>query len=225
MPLPDADPQGREQQPQQQPQRQGEQAGSEGQQQARRGGPGGRGGGFFGGRRGGRINASLTHTITTKDELVIAPGLPVLDYLDGEAASRFGGTPRHRVEVRGSYYNNGLGVRLTADWRSATRVDGGEDLRFDDYATFSIRAFANLTERFDILAKSPLFIGSSVRVEVDNIFNSRPEVRGSSGDIPFAYQPARLDPVGRTVMISFRKIFIPPRFMRGRGQRGAGGEG
>ena len=167
---------------------------------------------------------SATHTLTLTDELEIGPGIPTLDYLDGEAVNSFGGRPRHQVEVEGGYYNNGLGARLSADWRSATRVDGGigeEDLRFSDYATVNLRLFANLGERFDLVSKHPFLRGSSVRFDVNNIFNSRPKVRGGDGDIPFAYQPDRLEPIGRTIGISFRKLFIPPRlFGQGGGRRG-----
>jgi hypothetical protein len=189
-------------------------------------GGGGGGGGRFGGRNGGRLTLSATHTLTLKDELTIAPGLPALDYLNGEASSSNGGRPRHAVEIESGYYNNGLGARLTADWRSATRVEGraGEDLRFSDYATFDLRLFANLGERFELVSKSPFFLGSSVRFEVKNIFNARPSVRGGDGNIPFAYQPDRLEPIGRTVGISFRKLFLPARlFQFGGGRRPGGG--
>ena len=188
---------------------------------------GGRGGGRFGGRNGGRLTLSATHTLTVKDELTIAPGFPALDYLDGEALNSTGGRSRHMVEVESGYYNNGLGARLTADWRSATRVDGGvgEDLRFSNYATFDLRLFANLGERFDIVSKSPFFLGSSVRFEVKNILNARPKVRGGDGNIPFAYQADRLEPIGRTVGISFRKLFLPARLFQFDGGRERGGGG
>ena len=53
-------------------------------------------------------------TLTLKDEVRIGPGLPVLDYLDGEALDGNGGRPRHLVEAEGGYFNNGLGARLSA---------------------------------------------------------------------------------------------------------------
>ena len=190
---------------------------------------GGGGGGRFGGRNGGRLTLSATHTLTFRDELTIAPGLPALDYLDGEALNSNGGRPRHAVEVESGYYNNGLGLRLTADWRGATRVDGGtgQTLRFANYATFDLRLFANLGERFDLVSKSPFFLGSSVRFEVRNIFNARPNVRGGDGAIPFAYQPDRLEPIGRIIGVSFRKLFLPARLFQfggggGRGRRPGG---
>ena len=188
----------------------------------RRGGGGG--GGMFGGRNGGRLTLSATHTVTLTDKLEIGPGIKPLDYLDGEALGPTGGRPAQVVEVEGGYYNNGLGVRLTADWRSATRVDGGlagDDLRFSDYATFNLRLFANLGERFELVSKHPFFLGSSIRLEVNNIFNARPNVRSAAGIVPFAYQADRLEPIGRTVGISFRKSFLPRRFF-GRGAQGQG---
>ena len=188
----------------------------------RGGGPRGGGGGLFGGRNGGRLTLSATHTVTLTDQLDIGPRIEPLDYLDGETLGPTGGRPAHVVEVEGGIYNNGLGVRLTADWRSATRVDGGiggEDLRFSDYATFDLRLFANLGERFELVSKHPFFIGSSVRLEVNNIFNARPNVRDAAGIVPFAYQADRLEPIGRTVGISFRKLFLPRRFF-GRGGQG-----
>ena len=185
-------------------------------------GGGGRGGGLFGGRNGGRLTLSATHTVTLTDRLEIGPGIAPLDYLDGEALGATGGRPAHVVEVESGYYNNGLGARLSADWRSATRVDGGvagEDLRFSDYTTVDLRLFANLGERIELVSKHPFFLGSSVRLEVNNIFNSRPKVRDSAGIAPFAYQADRLEPIGRTVGFSFRKLFLPRRFF-GRGGQG-----
>jgi hypothetical protein len=88
-----------------------------------------------------------------------------------------------------------------------------------------LRLFANLGERFDLVSKNPFFLGSSVRFEVKNIFNARPEVRGADGLVPLAYQADRLEPIGRTIGISFRKLFLPRRLMQRGGGGGAGGRG
>ena len=165
---------------------------------------------------------SLTHTLNLVDEVTIRPGLPELDYLDGDPVGSSGGRPRHQLEAQTGYFNNGLGARLSANWRSATRVDStdGNDLRFSQLATFDLRLFANLGERFDLVAKHPWLRGSSVRFQVTNVFNTKPRVRDASGGEPFSYQPDLLDPLGRTVSISIRKLFLPPRsfFQRQRGQ-------
>ncbi|HJR83258.1 MAG TPA: TonB-dependent receptor, partial [Sphingomicrobium sp.] len=176
---------------------------------------GGRGFGRFGGRgrQGGRLQFSLTHTINLVDEVTIRPGLPELDYLHGDALGSTGGRPRHEVEAQAGYFNNGLGARLSANWRSGTRVDSdtGDNLRFSPLATFDLRLFANLGERFDLVSKHPWLRGSSVRFEIENIFDTKPRVRNSAGGLPIGYDPDLLDPLGRTISISFRKLFLPPR--------------
>jgi hypothetical protein len=184
-----------------------------GGERAGRGGRGfgsGGGGGFFGGNRG-RLQFSLTDTITFTDKVTIGPGLPALDYLHGEAAGSAGGTPRHRVEAQAGWSNNGLGARLSANWRSGTRVDslGLGELRFGSLATFDLRLFANFGDQLEAVMKQPWLRGSSLRFEVSNIFNARPDVRNASGLTPLNYQSDLLDPLGRTVSISFRKLFSP----------------
>ncbi len=189
------------------------------------GGRGFGGGGFGGGGANrGRLQLSMTHTVTFVDEATIRDGLPKLDYLNGDASGQSGGTPRHRVELQTGWSNNGLGARLSGNWRSGTKVEGGPngDLEFSDLATLDLRLFANLGERFDLVAKHPWLIGSSVRLEVDNLLNERPRVRDSFGTVPFSYQAGLLDPTGRTVTLSFRKLFLPRRFA---GQGRQGGQG
>jgi hypothetical protein len=174
----------------------------------------GGGGGGFGGPNRGRLQFSLTHTITLVDQATIRPGIPKLDYLHGDAAGQSGGTPRHQVEVQAGWSNNGLGARLSGNWHSGTRVEGDPngDLHFSPLGTVNFRLFANPGERFDLVAKHPWLIGSSVRLDVDNIFNARPKVRDALGAVPLSYQQDLLDPIGRTVTISFRKLFLPQRF-------------
>lgn len=179
-------------------------------------GPGGGGGGFgrFGsGRRGGRLQFSLTHTVNLVDEVTIRPGVPELDYLNGDAVGSSGGRPRHQVEAQGGYFNNGLGARVSANWRNGTQVDSGtgDNLRFSPLATFDLRLFANLGERFDLVAKHPWLRGTSLRFEVNNVFDAKPRVRDTAGTVPFSYQPDLLDPLGRTISLSIRKLFLPPR--------------
>lgn len=184
---------------------------------------GGRGGfgrfGGPGGGRGGRLTFSLTDTVTLVDEVTIRPGLPKLDYLGGDALGRSGGRPRHEVEAQAGYFNNGLGARLSANWRSRTRVNSatGDQLRFSPLATLDLRLFANLGQRADLVARHPWLRGSSLRFEARNLFDSKPQVRNLLGVVPFGYQPDLLDPLGRTISISVRKLFLPPpRFLRRR---------
>jgi len=176
------------------------------------GGGRGGGGGFFGGGNRGRLTFSLTDTITFKDKVTIAPGVPGLDYLHGDAAGSSGGTPRHQVQAQAGWANNGIGARLGANWRSGTNVDtlSGDNLRFSPLATFDLRLFANPGDVPEMALKHPWMRGTQVRLEINNLFDAKPRVHDALGNVPSNYQPDLLDPLGRTIMISFRKLFSPP---------------
>ena len=185
-----------------------------------RGGRGG-GGGFFGGAGGGgnrgRIMFDLTDTITFVDKVLVAPGGPTLNYLNGDATSSTGGTPRHNVQAQLGYFNNGIGARLVSNWRSGTTVDSptGDNLHFSSYGTFDLKMFANPGDIPEVVVKHPWLRGTQVQLSFTNVFNARPSVHDAAGNVPLSYQPDLLDPLGRTVMITFRKLFLPsPAFFR-----------
>ncbi len=179
------------------------------------GGFGGRGGGFggrgFGGGAGGRLQLSAYHTVRLQESILIRPGVPELDLLDGAATGSRGGQPRHEVEVNTGLTRDGFGVRLEGKWQSATRVDGGvggaQDLRFGALTTVNLRLFANLGQRPEIVRKHPFLRGSRLTLGVDNVFNERIDVTDSLGITPLNYQPGYLDALGRTVRLGFRKLF------------------
>lgn len=183
------------------------------------GGPGGGGGGgprFGGGRGGGgggRLQFGLYHTWRFTDSILIAPGVPKLDLLDGAATGSNGGTSRHQIEAQAGYNNNGLGARLSVNWRSATRVDGAlgaadSTLRFGDLATADLRLFADLGQMRSLVREHPFFRGSRITLSITNLLDSKQTVRDATGMTPLRYQPDYLDPLGRAVTISFRKLFF-----------------
>ena len=185
----------------------------------RRGGDRGPGGS---GHSRGRVQFSLTDTLTFADRALVRPSGPVLDYLHGDATGSNGGTPRHKVEAQFGYFNNGAGARLSANFRSGTKVNSltGDDLRFSSLGTFDLRLFANPGATSQVSLKHPWLRGTQFRFEVANLFNARPRVRDAAGIVPTSYQPDLLDPLGRTIMISFRKLFLPsPAFFRRQFQR------
>jgi hypothetical protein len=183
-------------------------------------GPGGRGGragfgGGGGGRFGGRLQLGLFHTYHIENEILIREGVPVLDLLNGSAVGGRGGQPRHEVEAQAGIFRNGLGGRVTANWRSGTTVRGRPDLgggtgdlTFSDFATVNLRLFADLGARRDWVREVPFLRGARVSLAIDNLFDSRLDVRDSSGTTPLSYQPDYLDPLGRSVRISLRKLFF-----------------
>jgi hypothetical protein len=169
----------------------------------------------------GRLTFSLTDTVTLVDRALIERGMPQLDYLHGAPIGQTGGQPRHQVQAQAGWSNNGLGARLGANWRSATRVDTatGDTLRFSPVATFDLRLFANVGQYLPIVSRLPWLRGASMRFEVGNIFNTLPRVHNAAGMVPAGYQPSMLDPLGRTFMISFRKQFLPKSFYQQQLQR------
>lgn len=183
------------------------------------GGPpaGGPGFGRRGGGRGGqglRIYLSLYHTIALKDKLEIHSAGPVLDLLGRDAIGSSGGQSRHQVEAQLGLMKSGFGGRLSAGWQSGTTVAGGmagDTLDFSSLKTVDLRLFANLGQQQSLVSAVPFLQGSRVSLSVSNIFNERMRVRDSLGQTPISFQPAYMDALGRTVSISFRKMFLPPR--------------
>ena len=82
------------------------------------------------------------------------------------------------------------------------------DLNFSDIAKVDLRLFADLGARRDLVAKHPFLRGARLSVALTNIFDQRIKVRDATGATPISYQPAYLDPVGRKITISFRKLFF-----------------
>jgi uncharacterized membrane protein YgcG len=171
----------------------------------------GGGGGFFGGGSRGRLTFSLTDSITFVDKVTIAPGIPELDYLHGDAAGSTGATPRHTVQAQFGWSNNGLGARIGANWRSATNVNTatGDNLHFSPLGTFDLRLFMNPGDMPEVALAHPWLRGTQIRLDANNVFDAKPNVHDAFGNVPLNYQADLLDPLGRTIMITLRKLFLP----------------
>jgi len=182
---------------------------------ANQAGPGG-GGGFIPGRGGqggnfGRWNLSFNHTYEIDNEVLIAPGGPLLDLLDGDALSG-GGVSRHSFELNGGAFYNGMGLRFRGTYSGKSRVDGSglpgsTDLYFDDIFKLDLRLFADLGRKEKLVAAVPFLEGTRVSLAVDNVFDARQRVTDSTGAVPLRYQPFLIDPIGRRFEIEFRKLF------------------
>lgn len=194
-------------------------------------GPGGRpgggaGGGGFGGGRGpggfggppgggfagaGNFQIGLYHTIKFQDEIVIRPGVPLLDLLNGGSLGTGGGTPRNQIDLQANLSKSGLGLSANARWQEGTTVRGRgaagtQDLAFSNLTTVSLRAFAELRQQ-PFFRDHPFFRGSRATLSIDNLFDQRQDVRDASGLTPISYQTDYLDPQGRTIRFGFRKAF------------------
>ncbi len=171
--------------------------------------PAGRRAGFPGGSdNGARLQVSLYHNWVFRNDILLKEGSPTLDLLDGDS---IGGSaqPRHEVQLDMGVTDNGIGLRLSGSWKSAVRTTGEAaaatgDLRFSPLLTLDLRLFVNLANRFrgQVWAR-----GTRVSLGLDNMFNQRQRMRDKNGVTPLAYQAAYLDPFGRTVTLSVRRIF------------------
>jgi iron complex outermembrane receptor protein len=185
------------------------------------GGPGGMGGGPGGGMGGGRgggggqdgrLRIAVFQTIYFDNEYLLAPGGPLLDFLNGASLGAGGGQPHQEIQAQINAAERGFGVELSANYKSGSTVRGGiggasDDLDFSGVFKVNARLFADLNQRKELIEKAPWLKGSRITVSVSNLFNQRVEVKDASGLTPYSFQPAFIDPLGRTWRISFRKLF------------------
>ncbi len=184
-------------------------AGGPGRGPGRGGGGGGGlmrmlGGGGGGGQ--GRWNLALYHTVRFDEQVVVAPGGPVLDLLGGDALSG-GGVSRHALELDGGAFHKGFGLRLNGSWSAPTRITGTSNLRFGSVLRLDLRLFSDLGQHKRLTDMSPIFKGMRLAFQFDNILNSRQKVTDANGVVPLSYQPDYLDPRSRMIGIDLRKVF------------------
>jgi hypothetical protein len=175
-----------------------------------RGPGGGMMGAMFGGGGQGRWNVGVYHTVQFSSRVLIAPGGPALDLLDGDALSG-GGTPRHSVEFNLGAFHKGLGMFGQGTWSGPTTLKasgapGTSDFRFGSLAKVNLSVFADLGQ-VGLAKQAPFFKGARVSLRVDNLFDARQKVKDGSGMVPLSYQPDYLDPRGRVIELEFRKMF------------------
>ena len=176
------------------------------------GGHGGPGGGFGGGPGGpGRWNVSLYHTWRITEKVRIAPGVPTLDLLGGDALAA-GGVARHALELEGGLFRKGYGLRFNGTWKAPVDVrssggPGSQDLRFGSTFVLGARMFVNFGMQPGLVEKVPFLKGARLALQIDNLFDSRQKVTDGSGLVPLAYQRDYRDPRGRVIGLDFRKMF------------------
>ena len=166
----------------------------------------GRGAGPGGADNGARLQLSVYHTWLIRSDVTLRNGLTPVDLLGG---GTLGGPPpsRHQVQFNGGVTDNGIGWRLTGEWRSAGRVvDAASslgNLNYGALATFNLRLFADLGQR---LPKKDWARGVRATLAIQNVFDQQQKITDASGAVPRAYQPGYLDPQGRVLLLSVRKI-------------------
>ncbi len=179
-------------------------------------GGGGLGGGppmmaMMGGGGQGRWSLSIYHTIRFSEQVLVAPGGPLLDLLGGDALIG-GGVARHTLEMEGGGFYKGFGLRFNGNWAAPTNVrasgtPGSSDLRFGAVFKLDLRLFAELSQKRQLVKAIPFLKGARMSLVADNVFDSRQRVTDANGAVPLSYQPDYLDPRGRFLGIDIRKMF------------------
>ena len=181
------------------------------------GGPrgGGRGGGglmaALGGGQQGRWSLGVYHTAQFQNRVLITPGGPALDLLDGDSLSA-SGSPRHSLEFNGGAFHKGLGMFFQGSWSAPTTVEasglpGTSDLRFGSVTSVNLFLFSEFSMMPKLTKKVPFLKGARVSFRIENLFGSVQKVTDGSGAVPISYQRDYLDPRGRVISIELRKMF------------------
>jgi len=159
--------------------------------------------------QGFRYFLSVNHSIELDNDILIAPGLEVLDQLDGDGTGATG-LARHFTRLEAGIFGSGVGMRLSGRYTGSARLNGSglagsSDIFFDDLVTFDLRLFSEIGQ---LVGKNEgVFKNLRVSLRADNIFDAQRSVRDENGDTPLNFQPFLLDPVGRFIGIDIRKLF------------------
>jgi hypothetical protein len=100
-----------------------------------------------------RLQVAVNHSVILNNELVIRPGLPVVDLLDGGAIGISGGRPRDQVDYSLAFSAAGVGARVNGVWRSESTLEVRQGdsigrLRFDPLSTLNLTIFVEAGRLF-----------------------------------------------------------------------------
>jgi iron complex outermembrane receptor protein len=149
---------------------------------------------------------SATTNYRLEDRLTLRRPGPVLDLLDGATLSGTGGRPRWDVDLNGHFsyglFNLGVYGRLQGPTRIRSDI-AASDLRFSGRTWLVLYSFV----RLENVIKKPWTKGLNVDFAVENLLNDRINVTDRNGQTPNRFQPAYIDPLGRSIRVGVRKLF------------------
>ena len=150
----------------------------------------------------------MFYTEEFTNSVLVAPGGPLLNLLDGDALTA-GGVSRRGLELEGGTFYKGFGLRLNGSWSAPVTVLplGGAQLRFGSVTKLNLRAFVNFEQQKKLVDHVPFLKGARLSLKIDNLLDSRQRVTNAAGEVPLSYQAAYRDPRGRVIGLDFRKMF------------------
>lgn len=144
-------------------------------------------------------------TIRFSDRLQLRPGTPELDLLDGDTVSG-SGTPRVTSYFYGGIGYLGNGVSIDGWYQSGDRVRSdtpAADLTFSGIFKLNVGAYISVHH---FLPGQDWTRHLQLKLDVQNITDAHVHVVDANGDVPNRFQADYLDPVGRTVKLTLRKL-------------------
>jgi len=160
---------------------------------------------------------SLQDTWYVRDTILVANGVPELDLLNGAPLGAVSGgvagaQPRNTLQLWATLSYRALGAQLFGRWRSASYVNDGtaaapDSLSFAALGTLNMRVFADVGRLLRGSGAHGWAKGLRVNLNVVNLLDARERVVDSTGLTPAGFQPGYLDPLGRMVTLSLRKVF------------------
>jgi len=156
----------------------------------------------------GQITLSLRHNWQLRSELLIAPGLPLLDRLRGD-----GGQSRHTLALQANAGWRGLGANISGNRQSAVRIrdvtrpDGQGDFLYPATTQFNFGLFVEPERLLPTSSNMPWLSKLRISLDIRNLSNSYRRVLLPDGTRPAGFRRQDIDPLGRTIQISVQKQF------------------
>jgi hypothetical protein len=164
-----------------------------------------------------RLMLSLQDSWYFEDTILVRNGVPALDLLNGAplgavSGGLSGAQPRNTLQLWAIVNYRALGAQLSGRWHSASYVNGGapsapDSLSFSALGTANLRVFADLGRMLRGSAAEAWSKGLRVSLAVTNLLDARQRVVDSSGATPVGFEPSYIDPIGRALTLSLRKVF------------------
>jgi hypothetical protein len=152
------------------------------------------------------LSVTATTIYRLEDRLTLKTGGPALDLLDGATLNGTGGRPRWDVDLNGFFsygpFNAGIFGRIQGPSRIRSDI-AASDLRFSGLTSLGFFSSIDAHKLID----KPWTDKMRIHFIVDNLLNDRINVTDRNGDTPNRFQPAYIDPVGRSIRIGVRKLF------------------
>ncbi|WP_156811871.1 MtrB/PioB family outer membrane beta-barrel protein [Robiginitomaculum antarcticum] len=166
-----------------------------------------------------QISLSVYHTWRLEDKFQFLQDGPVFDLLHGAALRRQGGEPKHEISARINVRRKNYGGTLYGTYETGTRIDVGSlpgnqgrngDLNINTLSKANLRVFYELGRKPNgrKVKRTDWRRDLRITLDVTNITNSKQSAVNGQGNIPFGYEEDALDPLGRAIMLSLRKVYF-----------------